>query len=233
MNIGFRIYTDFERPSADLVEQFREFATSNISDNMNRFGCLDWKIKPMNMLENIKLAGTAITVKTRMVDNLMVQKAIDVASPGDVIVVDTSENTSNAVVGEIMCRYAASKGIAGFIIDGLVRDIGVLRKMTDIIIYATGTTPQGPHQDGPGEINVPIACGGCVINPGDIIVGDEDGIVVVKPHEAQELISKVKKTMAKETAMLSQIKQGTLERAWVDEKLAAKGCQIFHGKYSG
>lgn len=226
-NIGFRIYADFKRPSPELVEKFRDFATSNVSDNMNRFGCLDWRIKPVNKAGDVRLLGTAFTAKTRGADNLLVHKAIDMAAPGDVIVIDAQGDTSNAILGEIMCRYAATRGIRGFIVNGMIRDKAALSLMDNFVVYALGAVPKGPYKDGPGEINVPIACGSDVIvNPGDIIVGDEDGVVVIRPDEAEELFAKTKATMAKEAEIFKQIEAGKYDRAWVDATLSAKGCEI-------
>ena len=126
--------------------------------------------------------GPAFTVKTRPGDNLMVHKALDLAEPGDVIVVDAGGDLTNAIIGEIMSTYANARGIAGIVIDGAIRDADEIRA-NDFPVYAAGVTHRGPYKDGPGEINVPVAIDGMVIEPGDLVLGDGDGILCV-PYDA-------------------------------------------------
>ncbi len=219
-NVGFRIYSNIMRPPKELVEGFSGIPVANIADNMNRMSCIDSRIRNMN---DAPLLGTAFTVKSRPGDNLMLNKAIDMAVPGDVIIVDAAGETSNSVIGEMMITWAQQRGIAGFIIDGAVRDAAIIRKM-NVPVYAAGITPKGPYKDGPGEINVSISCGGVVIHPGDIIVGDGDGVVVIDPKDAPELLEKAKATVAKEMGMMSAIKNKTWDRTWVDKVLHDKEC---------
>jgi RraA family protein len=221
-NVGFRIYTKVERPSKELVEAFKGLPTPNIADNMSRFFCVDAAIKPMNSKH---LLGTALTVRSSTADNLMFHKALDMAEPGDVIVVDVQGDMINSVAGEIMMRYAMKRGIVGFLIDGAVRDSGALKNL-DFAVYARGANPKGPYKDGPGEINVPVSCGGVVVNPGDIIVGDEDGVVVITPKDAPEVLEKARATFAKEASIFEAIEGDTLDRSWVDKVLQEKGCEI-------
>ena len=220
-NTGFRIHSNINRPSRELVESFAGIPASNIADNMKRLACIDAKLRPMN---KAPLLGTAFTVKTRPGDNLLLHKAIDMAQPGDVIVVAGQGDTANALIGEMMTSWAQRRGIAGLIIDGAIRDAGALREM-DIAVYAAGITPNGPSKDGPGEINVPVSCGGIVIKPGDILVGDEDGVVVIDPKDAPEILAKAKATAAKEAGFMEDIKNGVWERTWVDKMLREKGCE--------
>jgi RraA family protein len=219
-NVGFRIYSNTMRPPKELVEGFTGIPVANIADNMNRMSCIDSRIRNMN---ETPLLGTAFTVKSRPGDNLMLNKAIDMAAPGDVIIVDAAGETSNSVTGEMMITWAQQRGIAGFIIDGAVRDAAIIRKM-NFPVYAAGVTPKGPYKDGPGEINVSISCGGVVINPGDIIVGDGDGVVVIDPKDAPELLEKAKATVVKEMDMMKAIKNKTWDRTWVDKVLHDKEC---------
>ncbi|QOY38259.1 RraA family protein [Anaerobacillus isosaccharinicus] len=221
-NVGLRIYTKIERPSRDLVEQFRDLPTPNIADNMGRFSCVDSQIRPFN---KAKLLGTAFTVKSRTADNLMFHKALDLAKPGDIIVVDVQGDMINAVTGEIMMRYAKKKGISGFLIDGAIRDSGALKNL-DFSVYAKGSNPKGPYKDGPGEINVPVSCGGVVVHPGDIVVGDEDGVVIISSKDAEDVLKKTKETFDKEASIFEAIENGTWDRSWVDETLAEKGCEF-------
>ncbi|UOR14040.1 RraA family protein [Halobacillus amylolyticus] len=174
------------------------------------------------------MVGCAITVKTRPSDNLMVHKAIDLAQSGDVIVVDAGGEVTHAIIGEIMMRMAQKKGIAGFVIHGAIRDSAVIREET-FPIYARGVTHHGPYKDGPGEINVPITMDGTIVNPGDIIVGDEDGVVVVPYQRANDMIKLAQEQQRQEKQILQSIKDGTLDRKWVDKILEAKGCEFPDG----
>lgn len=220
-NVGFRIYTKIQRPDKELVEGFKGLPTANIADNMNRFFCVDAEIKPLN---KCRLLGTAFTVRSSTADNLLLHKALDMAEPGDVIVVDIQGDKINCVTGEIMMTYALKRGIAGFLIDGAVRDSDAVKGL-DFAVYARGVTPKGPYKDGPGEINVPVCCGGVVVNPGDIIVGDSDGVVVISPKDAPEILEKAKATVAKEAGILKSIAKGTWDRTWVDKTLQERGCE--------
>lgn len=198
--VGNRIITEISRPSRSLVEQFRGIPSSNINDMMNRLFCMHEYIRPLN---GLPLLGTAVTVRAPMGDNLFFHKALDVAQPGDVIVVDGGSAMNRSLAGEIMFTYAWKKGIAGIVVDGCVRDFDGIEKV-GIPIYAKGVTPQGPYKNGPGEINFPIACGGQVVNPGDIIVGDADGIVVINPEDAEEILELAKHKLDVETKKLEK-----------------------------
>jgi RraA family protein len=228
-NVGFRIFKKINRPSRELVERFAGLPVANIADEMNRLGCVDARIKPLN---NKPLLGTAFTVKARIGDNLLFHKALDLAQPGDVIVVDGQGDLVNSLTGEIMMRQALKKGLAGIVVDGAVRDSEALREM-DLAIYAAGVTPKGPYKDGPGEINVPVCCGGVSINPGDIIVGDADGIVVISPKDAPVIAEKAKIKMQKEQITFKKIAEGTLDRSmYSDEAFIKRGCEIIDDFYS-
>ena len=227
-NAGFRIFKKINRPSKELVEQFRGLPVANIADEMNRFSCVDARINPLN---STPLLGTAFTVRARIGDNLMFHKAIDMAQPGDVIVVEVQGDLANSLTGEIMMRQVLKKGLAGVVVDGAVRDCEALREMK-LAIYAAGITPKGPYKDGPGEINVPICCGGVVVNPGDIIVGDADGIVVISPNDAPYIAEKAKRKLQQEQETFKKIAEGTLDRsAYSDEAFIKRGCEIIDDVY--
>lgn len=229
-NAGFRIYTQIDRPARELVDKFSGLPVANIADEMNRFGCMDARIRPINATP---LLGVAFTVKVRIGDNLMFHKALDLAQPGDVIVVDGRGDLANSLAGEIMMRQALKKGLAGIVVDGAVRDLAALQKMK-LAIYAAGVTPQGPYKDGPGEINVPVSCGGVAVNPGDILVGDADGIVVIAPGDAQALASRAAIKSQKEQAIFKAIDAGTHDRsAYTDEAFRKRGCDIIEGTWRG
>lgn len=200
-SVGFRIYSDINRPDRELVKKFEGIPSSNINDEMNRLYCMSAAISPLNQVES--MVGTAFTVKAPIGDNLMFHKALDMAQPGDVIIVDGAGAMDRSLAGEIMMTFAAKKGLAGFVIDGTVRDMDGIRRCP-MPIYARGITPQGPFKNGPGEIGVPVCCGGIVVFPGDIIVGDSDGIVVIRPSDAPEVLKAAQKKLASETAKLTK-----------------------------
>ncbi|PAD90953.1 RraA family protein [Shouchella clausii] len=221
-NVGCLIVKEFNRPDKELVNLFKELPVANIDDCMNRIGAVDPQIYPLN---KTPLLGTAFTVKVPEGDNLMFHKAMDMAKPGDVIMIDAGGNINRAITGELMITYCQSRGIAGIVVDGSVRDAEAIEAMT-IPVYAKGITPNGPYKNGPGEINTPITIGGKVVCPGDIIVGDQDGVVVIKPEDAKELAKQTKKILEKENIIMEEIsKKGTYDRPWVEEKLNELGCE--------
>ncbi|WP_077214896.1 RraA family protein [Bacillus dakarensis] len=220
--VGYRIIEEIERADLELVNKFRGMPTSIIADNMGRFYAMDSELTPYNQFN---LVGTAVTVKSNTADNLFFHKALDLAKPGDVIVVDVQGDCTNAVCGEVMVRYAMKKKIAGFVVDGAIRDVDSIREL-DFSVFAKGVSPRGPHKTGPGEINVPISCGGVIVNPGDIIVGDQDGIAVVPKELAEELFQKSIETVNKEVKIFEDIEKECLDRSWIDETLRSIGCQV-------
>jgi len=222
-NIGFRILPMPARPAKKLVKALAAMVTPHLSDNMNRMAAGGAALRPMH--RGGKLCGPAYTVKVAPGDNLMVHKAIDSAAAGDVIVVDAGGEVTYAIIGDIMSSHAEARGVAGFVIYGAIRDsaeIGARR----FPVYACGVTHRGPYKNGPGEINAPIAIGGMVVHPGDIIVGDADGVVAVPLAHAEEVLALARAQLAKETAILKSIAAGKVDRAWVDELLRQRGCDF-------
>jgi RraA family protein len=230
MSVGFRVFTARELPAPELVEAFKELPPANVADTMNRLCALSSEIQLLSSPSQEIMAGVALTVKARPGDNLMIHKALNMAGPGDVVIVSNEGDRSQSLVGEIMVTYAQSKGIAGLIFDAPIRDIGAISAM-DIPVYATGTTPGGPYKEGPGEVNVPIACGGISVAPGDIILGDEDGVIVIPKKDAPAVLEAARKFKASDSAKLAAAQNGTADRSWVDKTLAAKGCEIIEGAY--
>ena len=213
MSIGNVIIKDFSRPDPELVKQFEGMPVANIDDNMNRTAAADSSIKPVGYKG--ELVGTAFTVKVAQGDNLMLHAAMDLAKPGDVIVIDAGGFTNRAIFGELMATYMKSRGIKGIICDGAIRDYGGLAALEDFKVYAKAAVPNGPYKNGPGEINTPIVCGGQIVHPGDIVVADDDGILFIKPEDAELLIKATKGT-----------EDGTYIRPWVEEKLKETGTEI-------
>lgn len=227
MNVGCAIIESFTRPGHDIVELFKGVPVANIDDCMNRTGAVRSDIKPLN---STPLLGTAFTVRVPAGDNLMFHKAMDLARPGDVIVIDADGNVDRAIFGELMTTYCADRGIAGLIIDGAIRDKKQLAAM-DFPVYARGVSPNGPYKNGPGEINTVIPFGGIAVFPGCIIVGDADGIVVIRPEDARSIARQARKVMAKEEVIRKGIvSHHVYDRPWVDEKLREIGCEIIRAE---
>lgn len=219
---GFRIRTKIERADPAHVEALRQFPTPDICDLTNRLYAMSTRIT--NMVGD-SVAGTACTVKVYPGDNLMVHKSLDVAQPGDVIVVDTLGGRTNAVIGDMVASKARHRGIAGFIIDGLVRDIPDCEEV-GLPIFAVGSTPAGPLHRGPGEINYPISCGGVVINPGDIVIGDRMGVAVVQRQHAEDLIARLTAKAERTKEYAEKVRAGVFSMDWVDAELERSACPI-------
>ncbi|HEV7299967.1 MAG TPA: hypothetical protein VGN72_11430 [Tepidisphaeraceae bacterium] len=224
---GFRVKMNFERLSADLMRQFRAFATPDISDLLNRLYAVNPEIRCLTSPSH-QICGPACTVKVFPGDNLMVHKALDVLEPGDIVMVDAGGSRMNAVLGDLISTKAKHRGAAGFVIDGLVRDLPSIQEL-DFPVFARGTTPIGPLHRGPGEINYPITCGGIVVNPGDLIVGDAAGVVVVPQGIAEELLFRLQSHAATNATYLESVKQGNFSNAWVDQLLTTMDCPVERG----
>jgi regulator of RNase E activity RraA len=217
--LGFRVLPAPPRLSDDLVARFRGLASSNLADAMGRFHFMDSGIRSRS---GLPLCGLAVTALCRPADNLMVHKALQVAEPGDIVVIDTCGNTTSAVFGEMMCTTAAAKKLGGIIVDGAVRDVGGITHL-GFPAFSRTVCPGGCDKDGPGEINVPIVCGGTVIMPGDIIVGDDDGVAVVPRDSADEVLRLVEELMVREQARIAEIQGGAWYRAEIDDSLRKRG----------
>lgn len=221
---GCKIIKNIKRPERQLVERFQGMAVANIADCMERIAAVDSKIAPIGKGQ---LLGTAFTVRLPQGDNLMFHAAMDLAQRGDVIVIDAGGFTERAIFGEIMATYCKTRGIRGIVCDGAIRDREELAKMEDFPIYACAATPNGPYKNGPGEINVPVVIGGKVVFPGDIVVGDSDGIVFIRPEMAETIAKATEDVFAKEEKIVRDIlDKGSYVRPWVDEKLKQIGIEI-------
>lgn len=223
MSIGFRICNRCRVAPADLIEAFAALPVANVSDSMNRMTAGGPRLRPMHAAGG--MAGAALTVRARPGDNLMLHKAIDMAGPGDVIVVDAGGEVTNALIGEMMLSYAVKRGVAGFVINGAVRDAAAIAEMT-LPVFAAGVTHRGPYKDGPGEINVAISLDGMVIEPGDIMLGDMDGVLCVPIDGAETILGKARAKLEAETRQMRAIAEGTNDRSWVDAALKDRGCEF-------
>jgi RraA family protein len=221
---GFRVRLDFPRLCPEMMQRFTEFPTPDISDLLNRLYALDPAIQCITGKHHF-LCGPACTVKVFPGDNLMVHKSLDVAKPGDIVVVDGGALAKNAVLGDLVCTKAKHRGIAGFIVDGLIRDLPDILPL-DMPVYARGTTPVGPLHRGPGEINYPIACGGTVVHPGDVVVADQAGVVVIPQEIAEELLGRLISHKERNAEYLASVQRGDFSNAWVDNFLQQHDCPV-------
>jgi len=204
------VMTSVPKPAPDLIEAFRSAPTSIISDNLDRLpGAVG--LRPFH--RSGRLVGPAFTIRTRPGDNLAIHRALELVGPGDVIVVDGGGDETRALVGEIMKTIAEYRGAAGYVIDGAIRDVASFAE-SDFPCFARAAIHRGPYKSGPGEINVPVAIGGSVIAPGDIVVGDEDGVVSFAQGVAPRLLDAVRAQIAREAATLVDIRAGRYQGSY-------------------
>jgi regulator of RNase E activity RraA len=221
VSIGFEIKSRLRRVDDSVVARFRDIPVANVSDVMSRMTAGGSRLRPMHA--GGVLAGPALTVKSRPGDNLMAHAALNRAQKGDVLVIDAGGNQTNSIMGELMFTYAEKIGLAGVIIDGAIRDYGWVRR-SRFPVFAAGVTHRGPYKDGPGELNVPIAVDGMVIEPGDLMLGDEDGVLCVPFDQAEAVhAAALAKHLAEEKTMSSTL-AGNVDRSWVEDRLKALGC---------
>ncbi len=218
--VGFCVVSDFQRPKRELVEALGELRTPLVSDAMGRFQAMDAAIKPI--ITNQRIAGPAFTIKLPPHDNLMLHKSFQYVQPGDVIVIDAQGDTTCAILGDNVSFKCQKLGVAGLVIDGAIRDVADIRDL-GFQIFTRGVIPNSPGKNGPGEINTPICCGGVIVRPGDLILGDGDGVVVVPQEIALEVIEKAKAKEAQEAEGRKRNEAGDLSAPWVDEVLKEKG----------
>lgn len=219
--VGLQILQRRRQVSESIVKAFADIPVANISDCMTRMTAGGPGLRPMH--KGGRLGGPAVTVKSRPGDNLMIHKALDMAQPGDVIVVDAGGDLTNSLFGELMLSYAVKRGVAGVVLNGAVRDIDVIASGS-FPIYAAGVTHRGPYKDGPGEINVPIAIAGMVIQPGDLIVGDADGLLCIPYDDCERVLKASREKVALEQTTIANIRAGKHDTSWVDARLKAIGC---------
>ncbi|MCA0241183.1 MAG: RraA family protein [Proteobacteria bacterium] len=210
-----------ERVDPAVVEQASQYPSSILADVAGRRGALNGRIAALSPA--MRVAGAAVTVEVRPGDNLMIHAALAIAQPGDVIVVDGKGDLSSALMGEIMCQQAAALGIAGVVIDGAVRDSEAIRAL-GFPMYAAGLNPNGPTKSVPGRVNHPISIGGVSVNPGDLVVGDADGVTVIERAKAAAMLPLAADKLAAETKRIADIKsRKALRPGWLDGALRAAG----------
>ncbi len=223
---GFRYRTDFKRPGSDVIDAYKDLMdqtgclTGNVGDCLGRMAAMDSRIKAL--AHGMKVVGPALTVKVPPIDNLMIHKALTLVKPGDVMVIDGGGDHAWALLGFLMVSTAIKLGLAGMVVDGCVRDAAEIRA-SKFPVFAAGINPNGPMKNGPGEINFPVQCGGQLVHPGDIIVADDDGVVVVPQARAAGTVDKVKAVIAGEDQRLSEIEEGVTTYPGLAEILTQKG----------
>lgn len=215
------VIREFERVDAGVVEQAARFPSSILADVAGRRGALHGRIAPL--APSMRFAGPALTVEVRPGDNLMIHAALAVARPGDVIVVDGKGDLSSALMGEIMSQQAAALGVAAVVIDGAVRDSEAIREL-GFPMFAAGLNPNGPTKSVAGRLNHPISIGGVTVKPGDLVVGDADGVTVVEREKAASLLPLAAEKVAAETKRIADIKsRKALRPGWLDGALRTAG----------
>lgn len=222
MSAGFKVLQRSRQVSADTVARFAKLPVANVSDSMSRLTAGGSQLRPMH--GGGVLAGPALTVKAPPGDNLMLHKAIALAQPGDVIVMDAGGDLTNALMGEMMLMQATARGVAGVVINGAVRDAAYLRAQ-HVPVFAAGVTHRGPYKNGPGEINVPIAIGGMVIEPGDLVIGDDDGVLCVPFDQTEAVFKAATAKFEAEQKQIANIQGGTHDASWVDKQLRDMKCE--------
>lgn len=216
---GFAIHESPSRPDPAALQALRNLAVPLLSDCMGRlYGAVG--LRPFH--GGGRLVGPAFTVKTRPGDNLMIHRALDLAAPGDVVVVDGGGEITNALVGEIMLRWAETRRLGGFVIDGAIRDVEAFAA-AGFPCFARAASHRGPYKDGPGEINVAVAIGGMAVGPGDILVGDADGVVAFPAARLGRLLAQAQDKLRQEEADLARIRGGAYPRPWLDEAMVRHG----------
>ncbi|WP_197387186.1 RraA family protein [Ralstonia pseudosolanacearum] len=203
-------------PQADaaLIAALRALPVAAISDNMHR-NMGTGSLQPFHKPTATTMAGTAVTARSRGGDNLTYLRALEFCRPGDVLVIDAGGDLQNAVVGGILTYYAARIGVVGVVIDGAVRDVAELRER-EFPVYARGVTHRGPYKDGPGEINVPVSVGGMIVHPGDVVVGDQDGLLAISPADVPLLIDKARAVLAAEAETMRAMQEDRWDRSFID-----------------
>lgn len=197
---------------ASVVAAFSTVVTPHLSDNLDRMAGIT---ALRRFHRSRKLVGTAFTVKTRPGDNLAIYHAMPLLQPGHVLVIDGGGDANNALVGDLILSYIMQRGCVGLVVDGAVRDTAAFLE-ADFPCYARSASHRGPYKNGPGALNVPVAIAGQVVNPGDIVVGDEDGLVTFPQADAERLLEAARRSAAKEDAIRAEIQAGRVQQSWLE-----------------
>jgi 4-hydroxy-4-methyl-2-oxoglutarate aldolase len=220
---GFVAYRRKSVPSRAVIDGFAGIMTGVVSDALDRGGAMDYGIKPVG--PGMRVLGPAITLKARPTDSLARDAAMRMAEPGDVLVIATGDYTVTGIWGDHASYHAKGLGLAGMVTDGLCRDIVGIRA-AGLPVFARGFAPNGPIQSRNSQINVPISVGGQIVHPGDIILGDENGVVVIPQRYAEQVLEASRAILKQEEAAMADIEAGKFISPTLDERLAAAGFRI-------
>lgn len=210
----------FTRAAQKFVNIFASVPTGNICDAQGRIGALDYRIKPVSAVS--QFCGTALTVDSGPRDNLAPWAALEIARAGDVILITTGDHQECSTAGDLYVGMAQNAGVAGIVTDGVVRDLTGINEV-GMPVFARGTNPNSPWKNGPGRVGLPIVIGGVSVNAGDIVAGDQDGVVVVPRLTAAAVAQELKKIQAREKKMEASVRAGMTVPAWLKETLKLKG----------
>ena len=214
---------NFPRPPEALVARFRDAPTGWVVDANGRRGALDHRLRPITRA--MRFTGVALTVHSRARDNLAPYAAIAYAKPGDALVVAADAYEEASVAGDILLGMAKNKGVVALVTDGMVRDVDGLNAV-GIPVFARGLTPNSPYKDGPGTIGLPIALGGVAVDAGDLIVGDQDGLVVVPRAALEAVVAALDEVKGKEAKMDELVRKGATVPPWMEQTLEEKGVRF-------
>jgi regulator of RNase E activity RraA len=218
MPVECRLHPATPLPAADVVDRLRRLATSLVSDVFGRWAGAPGLLPVAGLAPGRVVAGAALTVRTRPGDNLVVHKALDIARPGEVLVVAASGATDRAILGGLMGRYASTRGLAALVVDGAVRDRSELGRSAPPV-FAAGVSHLGPYKDGPGDLRCDVSLAGVAVQDGDIVVGDEDGVAVIPRARLQDVLVAAEAKRQSEASETAAIAAGTWNRAWVEARL--------------
>ena len=201
-----RIRRGFKRPTAKMLAGFAGVPTGYLVDAMGGRGCIDYRIKPLAQSDKV-MVGTAVTCHAGPADNLALFGALHAAKKGDILVAATDSFTATAITGDLLLGMARNRGVAGFVTDGLIRDlVGVLG--VGLPVYCAGVTANSPARNGPGTVGLPVVIGDVMIDSGDIVVGDRDGVVVVSLDDAPHVLNRLNDVKAAEAGLEAKVKAG-------------------------
>ena len=213
MTTGARRNPSFPQVAQNIIDDLKALQVALISDQLHRFVGTG-KLTKYDCSKGT-MAGTAVTIRVSHGDNLAVLRGFQYCRPGDVMVIDGGGDIDQAILGGIMSLYARKIGLAGLVIDGAIRDVAEIRER-DFPIFARGHIHRGPYKDGPGEINVPVSIGGMTVMPGDIVIGDEDGLLAFPASDAPAVIAKARAQQDKEAASIQAILENRWDLSFVD-----------------
>ena len=220
LEAALTIRRNFKRTAAELVQLFGQVPTGNVCDSQGRSGALDYRIKPVSAAA--AFCGTALTVDTGPRDNLAAWAALEIARPGDVVLIRTGEFCESSVIGDVYAGMAKNAGVVAIVTDGTVRDTAGINAV-GIPVFARGVSPNSPWKNGPGRVGLPIAICGVGVDAGDIVVGDQDGVVIVSRSAAGAVAGELKSVLAKEAKMEQGVKAGLVVPGWLEDVRKTKG----------